>query len=248
MSKRKRKRKVKRRRKTRFLCGIFIIFIVTGIAVLLSTDTILSVNESNESISQNNVEEQNENYNNEDNLSEEVSLNGFLFLGDSYTVLLQETIEKNNPDAIDLGQVGVQPSYWNENFSVLPDNEDVNGVVLLIGVNGVTFDDNLPNKKKLIDSLVEKYKDKTIYVEKVFPVGENFTNANPDTFNAAIKLHNEEIENYCTKYDNVVFIDATKDLVTESGYLKYTKDGLHIISDKQEIFYNNIEDAINKSN
>lgn len=247
MSRIKMKRRRKMKRKTRFLCGVFIIFIVTSISVLLSTDTILSINETNENISQNNIEDQSKDSNIEDNHVEEANLNGYLFLGDSYTVLLTETIEKNNPDAIILGQVGVQPAYWNENFSVLPDNEDINGVVLLIGVNGVTFDNNLPNKKKLIDSLVEKYSDKTIYVEKVFPVGENFTNADPDTFNAAIKSHNEEIENYCKRYSNVVFIDTTKDLITESGYLKYTKDGLHIISDKQEIFYNNIEESIKNS-
>ena len=87
-----------------------------------------------------------------------------------------------------------------------------------------------------------------IYVQKVFPVGEGFTSANPDKSNAAIKSHNEEIKNYCEKYNNVVFIDATKDLVTESGYLKYTKDGLHISSDYQDIFYLNIESAIKSIN
>ena len=162
--------------------------------------------------------------------------------------MLKETIESHNPKASVCAKSGVEPVYWNENFHTLPDNEQVNGVVLLIGVNGVTYDDNLPNKKMLIDSLVEKYQGKTIYVQKVFPVGENFENANPVTFNAAIKSHNEEIENYCQKYDNVIFIDSTKDLVTDDGYLKYTYDGLHISTDKQEVFYNNIEDAINNIN
>ena len=179
---------------------------------------------------------------------EKVNLDGYLFLGDSYTFLLKETIESHNPKASVCAKSGVEPVYWNENFNTLPDNEQVNGVVLLIGVNGVTYDDNLPNKKMLIDSLVEKYQGKTIYVQKVFPVGENFENANPVTFNAAIKSHNEEIENYCQKYDNVIFIDSTKDLVTDDGYLKYTYDGLHISTDKQEVFYNNIEDAINNIN
>ena len=50
------------------------------------------------------------------------------------------------------------------------------------------------------------------------------------------------------KYDNVIFIDSTKDLVTDDGYLKYTYDGLHISTHKQEVFYNNIEDAINNIN
>ena len=239
------------KRKIGFLSGFFVVFIVISAVMLWSTGTILSVNETNENLSQSNTQEQSEDSKIDDNLSQEVnqevSLDNFLFLGDSFTVLLTETIKEFNPNATVLGQIGVQPGYWNENFSVLPDSKDIDGVVLLIGVNGVTYDNNLPNKKKLIDSLVEKYSDKTIYVEKVFPVGENFTNANPDTFNAAIKSHNEEIENYCKKYDNVVFIDATKDLVTESGYLKYIKDGLHISSNYQDIFYLNIESAIKNS-
>ena len=240
------------KRKIGFLSTLSVILVVIGVAILFSTDIILSINKLNNT-SPNNTTEQSTNVNKNNTLVidsslEEVSLDGYLFLGDSYTVLLQETIEKNNPDAIVLGQIGVQPGYWNENFDVLPDDNDVNGVVLLIGVNGVTFDDNLPNKKKLIDSLVKKYEGKTIYVQKVFPVGKNFTNANPDTFNESIKSHNEEIQSYCEKYDNVIFIDATKDLVTEDGYLKYTKDGLHIRSDKQETFYSNIEDAVNNIN
>ena len=245
---RRKKIEKRRKRKKRFLCGVCIIFILTSVALFLSTDKILSVNESDEKMSQNNLDNENKGSNMENSIPQEVSLDNFLFLGDSFTVLLTDTIKEFNPNATVLGQVGVQPGYWNENFSVLPDNEDIDGVVLLIGVNGVTFDNNLPNKKKLIDSLVEKYNDKTIYVQKVFPVGEGFTNANPDKFNAAIKSHNEEIKNYCEKYNNVVFIDATKDLVTESGYLKYTKDGLHISSDYQDIFYLNIESAIKSIN
>ena len=123
----------------------------------------------------------------------------------------------------------------------------INGVVLLIGVNGVTYNDNLPNKKELIDDLVKKYPKKTIYIEKVFPVGKNFTSADPDDFNNANKAHNKEIESYSRKYSNVIFIDATKNLITEDGYLKYTKDGLHIRSDKQETFYQNILDAVNNN-
>ena len=38
----------------------------------------------------------------------------------------------------------------------------INGVVLLIGVNGVTYNDNLPNKKELIYDLVKKYPKKII--------------------------------------------------------------------------------------
>ena len=46
---------------------------------------------------------------------------------------------------------------------------------------------------------------------------------------------------------NVYYIDATNDLTTEDGYLKFTEDGLHIESNKQETFYKNIVAAVNKS-
>lgn len=232
-----------KKRKTKFWGAFLILFVAVGIFILNSKD--LSIH----SWTKDSSVEQNETLVSADSIEKEVvSLDGYLFVGDSYTFLLTETIKQHNPQAIVCAKSGVQPGYWNENFSTLPDNDDVNGVVLLIGVNGVTFDDNLPNKEKLIDSLVEKYPGKTIYVQKVFPVGEDFENANPVTFNAAIKSHNEEIISYCEKYNNVVFIDATKNLVTDDGYLKYTYDGLHISTDKQETFYNNIEDAVNNIN
>ncbi len=233
----------KKRRKTKYFT-ISILLITASILILGFTNTIVSISDTNKSIKSEEVSLD------KDVSSDkgEVSLDGFLFLGDSYTVLLQETVEKHHSNAIVLGQIGVQPSYWNENFNVLPNNDKVKGVVLLIGVNGATFDDSIPNKEKLIDSLVKKYKNKNIYVERVFPVGKNFSNANPDTFNKAIKLHNKEIKTYCKKYDNVFFIDTSKDFITKDGYLKHTKDGLHIISDKQENFYNNIVNAINNIN
>ncbi|MEG0050776.1 MAG: hypothetical protein RR712_01245 [Terrisporobacter sp.] len=173
------------------------------------------------------------------------SLDNCLFLGDSYTVLLEDTIKKTAPNALIFGEVGVQPNYWNEEFPTLPDNENISGVVLLIGVNGVTFSNNISDKEKLIDSLVEKYKDKTIYVEKVFPVGTQFQKVNPVTFNDAIENHNKEIKKYCEKYPNVKFIDTTTGFVTKDGYLTNTKDGLHIRGDHQELFYENIVDAVN---
>ena len=204
----------------RLLTTLSIIFVMVGILIFNSTDIILSINGSNNNISTKHTTE----VNSSKKAKKKANLDGYLFLGDSYTVLLQETIEKKNPSAIVLGQIGVQPGYWNENFHVLPDDDKINGVVLLIGVNGVTYNDNLPNKKELIDDLVKKYPKKTIYIEKVFPVGKYFTSADPDDFNNAIK-----------------------NLITEDGYLKYTKDGLHIRSDKQETFYKNILDAVNNN-
>ncbi|WP_455537829.1 GDSL-type esterase/lipase family protein [Terrisporobacter sp.] len=177
---------------------------------------------------------------------ESINLDGYLFIGDSYTVLLGETIKKHNSNALIKAVSGVQPGYWLEHFSELPKNSEVKGVVLLIGVNGATYSDNIPNKEKLIDSLVKKYKSKTIYVQEVFPVGKHFESADPENFNEAIDKNNETTKKYCNHYDNVFYIDATNNLITEDGYLKFTNDGLHISSHKQETFYKNIVSAVNK--
>ena len=246
----RRKKNIKRRLLKRRVCLLISSIIVCGLIFKGISSSILdlknNISESNTINEDTNILEsvvEAETINN----IEEKNLDGFLFLGDSFTALLQDTIKKYNPSAIVKAVVGVQPVYWNDNFNELPDDEDVNGVVLLIGVNGAAKSDNLPNKKKLITSLVEKYKGKTIYVQEVFPVGANFTSANPESFNKAIRNNNEETKKYCDLYDNVVYIDATKDLVTEDGYLKYTNDELHIMSDKQETFYNNILEAVKNS-
>lgn len=183
-----------------------------------------------------------------DTKSEEISLDGYLFLGDSYTVLLQDTIKKHNPKAIVKAVSGVEPEYWNKHFDELPKNKKVNGVVLLIGVNGAAYPNNTPEKETLIKALVKKYKNKTIYVQEVFPVGKNFSKVNPDEFNKAIDNDNKEIKDFCEQYTNVYYINATDHLVTNDGYLKFTRDGLHISSDKQETFYNNIVVAVNSTN
>ena len=227
--KRSKLRKKRRKRLSLAISSLLLIALVLGIIILSKTFIPSSTPDNNS------------------NSKETSNLDGYLFVGDSYTVLLQDTIKKHNPNAIVKAVSGVQPGYWLEHFDELPRNSEVKGVVLLIGVNGATFSDNIPNKQKLISSLVEKYKNKTIYVQEVFPVGKNFENADPDDFNKAIDNNNETTKKYCDRYDNVFYIDATNDLTTGDGYLKFTKDGLHIESDKQETFYKNIVAAVSKS-
>lgn len=249
MSRVKRKKREYKKKRKNILTVSSILLLLTSFLFLLFSYAKLDTNKNNTIVDRNETSaqiSQDKNNVNGKSIANSKSLNSdsFLFLGDSFTTLLQTTIEKHNPNAIVMGQVGVQPNYWNENFNALPDNDDIDGVILLIGVNGAAYSDNIPDTKQLIDSLVDKYKNKTIYVEKVFPVGKKFSSSNPKTFNKAIQNHNEEIKTYCNKYDNVVFIDTTKGFVTKSGYLKYTKDGLHISTDKQEAFYKNIINAI----
>lgn len=177
------------------------------------------------------------------------NLDGFLFIGDSFFTILKGTINRNTNDAIICEKSGVMPSYWISHLDTLPKEDRINGVTLLIGVNGVGYNNGKTNQKdikKLIKLLSEKYPNKIIYVQKVFPVGEEFRKVNAKEFNNHISKLNEISENYCDKFDNVMFIDATEGFIDSDGELTHTTDGLHIDSESQKMFYDNILKGINK--
>ena len=176
---------------------------------------------------------------------ERKNLNNFLFVGDSFTVLLSNTIKSKNDKVYIHAKSGSMPGYWLDKVSSMPSNSKVDGVVLLIGVNGAGYESNKTHVKSLINKLSAKYPDKTIYVQKVFPVGKSFANANPSTFNKKIASLNSVIESQCSKVSNAKFIDTTSGFVDNKGYLiHHNGDGLHIASSYNNKFYNNIFNAI----
>ena len=173
------------------------------------------------------------------------NLNNFLFVGDSFTVLLSNAIKSKNNNVYIHAKSGSMPGYWLDKVSNMPSNSNVDGVVLLIGVNGAGYESNKTNIKTLINKLSAKYPNKTIYVQKVFPVGRAFTSANPYSFNQKITGLNRVIESYCKSVSNATFIDTTSGFVDSSGYLiHHNGDGLHIASSYNNKFYNNIFNAI----
>ena len=176
---------------------------------------------------------------------ERKNLNNFLFVGDSFTVLLQNTIKAKNSNVYIHAKSGSRPSYWLDKVSSMPSNSSVDGVVLLIGVNGASTEANKTDTKALINKLSERYPNKTIYVQKVFPVGRAFTGANPATFNSKIASLNSVIQAHCNTVSNAKFIDTTSGFVDSNGYLiHHNGDGLHIDSSYNNQFYNNIFNAV----
>ena len=176
-----------------------------------------------------------------------VDLNNFLFIGDSFTYLLKDTIESNNKNVYVYAKSGSMPGYWIDKVSSMPKNANVDGIVLLIGVNGAAYESNKTNVKTLINKLSTKYPNKTIYVQKIFPVGKEFKNANPSSFNQKITGLNKVIESHCKVVENAIFIDTTSGFVDSKGYLiNHNGDGLHIATKYNNKFYNNIFNVIKK--
>lgn len=175
------------------------------------------------------------------------NLDNFLFIGDSFTRRIENTIKSNNNIAEVFAQGGSRSSYWLDKVDEMPNKNNIEGVTLLIGVNGVTEPTNIRDTKALINQLIVKYPDKKIYVQKVFPVGVNFTEGDPDNHNKLITKYNKELEDFCNTKSNIIMIDATKGFVDEKGYLINTSDGLHIDETMNNNFYNNIFESIRNS-
>ena len=175
------------------------------------------------------------------------NLDNFLFVGDSFTQRISDTIKSNNQIQEVFAQGGSRSSYWLDKVDEMPDKNNVDGVALLIGVNGVTESTNIRDTKALINQLIVKYPDKKIYVQKVFPVGKNFTEGNPDNHNKLIDQYNKDLEEFCETKPNVKIIDATYGFVDKDGYLTSSSDGLHIDEIKGEDFYNNIFKSIKRA-
>lgn len=207
----------------------------------------------------------------------------FLFIGDSFTVQLNSNLNSEMSKHIVMAAGGAYPDQYvkdsdadgkidflttsitvgtgklKDTVGPLPDN--VNGVVVLIGTNQVTRNDQIEDTKVLLQTLVDKY-DVPIYVQKVFPKGyykdpvnyhRNNGNYqwNADDENAATDTFNQEIANFCSTNPELNFIDTTAGLV-ENGYLKYTGDGLHLYTTEKtddgrttfEVWYENIKNAV----
>ena len=166
------------------------------------------------------------------------SLDGLLFIGDSHTVRLEQRkslgmelsseYESLLKGALYNAEGSQGPTYWNEHFDELPADSEVNAVTVLLGVN----ERNTTAMKELINKLAEKYKGKNIYVQSVFHVGHSYTYMDGTTLNNEIDSYNKEIEDYCRYKDNVYYIDITRGLEGDDGYLKseLTADGLHLSS------------------
>lgn len=172
------------------------------------------------------------------------TLNDFLFIGDSFTARMENTIKSKNNTVYVHAQGGSRPSYWLDKVDEMPDKDSIDSISLLIGVNGVTNSKNITDTKALINQLIVKYPDKKIYVQQIFPVGENFTDGNPITHNKAIEEYNKALVKFCSTKSNIKIIDARKDFINNKGYLNKTSDGLHIDKSDENKFYNNIFNAI----
>ena len=194
------------------------------------------------------------------------SLDNFLFIGDSLTAGLSSSGGISGANII--GVVSSSAYHWNTyldggdpglDFSNvnLPDASNVSGICIELGINSLNIQSggstdgvvssSVNNMKTLLEKISSKYPDKTIYVQRVFPIGNN-SSYDKEKTNSVIKEYNDQIEAYCSE-KGYKYIDATEGYIDDDGTLlsSMTTDGVHF-SD-YSLWGNNLKDVIlnNKS-
>ena len=175
-------------------------------------------------------------------------LDGFLFVGDSFTNNIRKNINSNAKNAVIRAKGSITAKYWINHFGQMPANSSkIKGVILQIGINDIGERYNISNTKTLIKKLSNRYRNKTIYVHRLFPIGTNYRFGNKYKTQKQIKSYNASIKSYCNTLKNVKYIDATSGFINSNGYLKYQDpEGLHISWQYFGKYYNNIEAAVNR--
>lgn len=121
-------------------------------------------------------------------------------------------------------------------------------VILLIGTNdlqmGKTPEEVVDNIKKIIDSIREKRRLSTFYIESIYPVIEGRPNAGKRK-NQTIKDTNELIKKYCSE-NKIKYINMYDELKNDDDELKeeYTKDGLHMSDEGYEVITKKIKEIL----
>lgn len=196
------------------------------------------------------------------------SLDNFLFIGDSRYEGIESQLKNlgNNVTAVGVGSS--MPKNWinpikngggvvyrgnttssSKNTGTLPSS--VNGISVMLGVNGVGNSNQVTEMKTLLNTIHKKYPNAPVFVNSVYHVGTSYTYANKDKMNQYIDSFNSNIQSFCNQNDWAYYIDISKNLNDASGYLKseYASDGLHISTTTGvSTLVKNIKDGILSTN
>ena len=178
------------------------------------------------------------------------SLDNTLFVGDSHMKGAESTIKNNYDNSQVKATVGASAyvylhdtKFFGEKLinSLPEDSDDIQQVVVSLGVNNITGATNESDVIKVLDKLQAKYPGKPIRFMLVNHVGNKYTEASVSKTNKLIDQLNKTVSNYAKEHENVSVIDASEGLET-NGKLTSTNDGLHVNNNKKLL--NNIEKGV----
>ncbi|MDO4482666.1 MAG: GDSL-type esterase/lipase family protein [Bacillota bacterium] len=166
---------------------------------------------------------------------------GALFIGDSRTEGLKLYSGIDNADffcaksmTIDKVVDGKKVNVDGQNLSVydMLSSKQYSKVYICLGINElgwVSIDKFLTEYEELISKIKSAQPGADIYVELLFPVGENRSNSDKTVNNAQIYWYNTNLVELAER-NNVKYLNPDKPLINENGALKEeaTSDGVHI--------------------
>ena len=86
-------------------------------------------------------------------------LDGFLFVGDSFTNNIRKNINSNAKNTVIRAKGSVTAKYWINHFCQMPANSSkIKCVILQIGINDIGERYNISNTKTLIKKLSYRYR------------------------------------------------------------------------------------------
>ena len=180
---------------------------------------------------------------NQPSTSNPTSLEGFIMIGDSWTVGLESLSSVKSSGLKTFSKSGAAANYWISNYSQIG-SQNAKGVIVYLGLNSTTASGDM---KTLLGKLKQSYPSVPIYVLKVPHVAKSVNNGmNPSRWNSQIDTRNSEIESYCNS-NGLKFIDTTEGIIGSDGYLsdKYASGGgYHLTGAGYELFFQNIKKQI----
>jgi len=179
--------------------------------------------------------------------AEHITPSDIVFIGDSLTESfdLKKHFGKNN-----LRNRGMS---GNMTEHVLYRLEEITNakpakVFLMIGINdiyqGQASDDVISNITKILNEILEKSPQTTLYCQSILPVNEDQL-LSFENINAKVYQVNNRLREFC-KNSNITFIDIHPDFLNHKGQMdeKYTYDGVHLTQDGYIFWSGLIKDHI----
>ena len=173
------------------------------------------------------------------------SLDGFIMIGDSWTVGMQSVASSAGVTTI--CQSGASANTWVNRFSEIS-GKNPKGVIVFLGINDTAGSSSSSGMESLLGKIKAEYSSVPIYVVKVPHMGKNpDNNQNADEWNGRIDTFNSSVQSYCSS-NGIKFIDATSSIVGSDGYLssEYESGGYHLTGAGYEVFFNAIKEKISE--
>ena len=171
------------------------------------------------------------------------SVEGFIMIGDSWTVGMQGYASGAGVNTI--CQSGASANTWVGRFSEIS-GKNPNGVIVFLGINDTAGSSSSSGMESLLGKIKAEYSSVPIYVVKVPHMGKNPDNGlNVDEWNGRIDSFNSSVQSYCSS-NGIKYIDASSVIVGSDGYLKseYASGGYHLTSAGYEAFFNEIKKQV----